>query len=174
MYLLKANRHIQTHKHTQTLNTKDTRIHIHSFFLSLTHTLPNLLKFKWFFFQMEKLISVSQTVEHSSTIISDILSRILNETVMREETICRICFNLLNDIDYHLKEAQEKTGATISWSLFRLENQKLKATSDNLLEMVDFFKTISEFLTLWTMNNLLKSSTHSYADAFPDHCFLVW
>ena len=59
---------------------------------------------------MEKLISVSQTVEHSSTIISDILSRILNETVMREETICRICFNLLNDIDYHLKEAQEKTG----------------------------------------------------------------
>jgi hypothetical protein len=29
---------------------------------------------------------------------------------MREETICRICFNLLNDIDYHLKEAQEKTG----------------------------------------------------------------
>jgi len=65
-------------------------------------------------FQMEKLISVSQTVEHSSTIISDILSRILNETVMREETICRICFNLLNDIDYHLKEAQEKTGVTFS------------------------------------------------------------
>lgn len=31
------------------------------------------------------------------------LSRILNETVMHEETICRICFNLLNDIDYHLK-----------------------------------------------------------------------
>merc|ERR1712242_382775 len=58
---------------------------------------------------MDKLISVSQTVEHSSTIISDILSRILNETVMREETICKICFNLLNDIDYHLKEAQEKT-----------------------------------------------------------------
>ena len=28
---------------------------------------------------------------------------------MREETICKICFNLLNDIDYHLKEAQEKT-----------------------------------------------------------------
>jgi hypothetical protein len=56
-----------------------------------------------------RIISVSQTVEHSSTIISDILSRILNETVMREETICRICFNLLNDIDYHLKEAQEKT-----------------------------------------------------------------
>ena len=48
-------------------------------------------------------VSVSQTVEHSSTIISDILSRILNETVMREETICRICFDLLNDIDYHLK-----------------------------------------------------------------------
>ena len=46
---------------------------------------------------------MSQTVEHSSTIISDILSRILNETVMREETICRICFDLLNDIDYHLK-----------------------------------------------------------------------
>ena len=32
--------------------------------------------------RMDKLISVSQTVEHSSTIISDILSRILNETVM--------------------------------------------------------------------------------------------
>ena len=31
--------------------------------------------------KMDKLISVSQTVEHSSTIISDILSRILNETV---------------------------------------------------------------------------------------------
>ena len=31
--------------------------------------------------RMDKLISVSQTVEHSSTIISDILSRILNETV---------------------------------------------------------------------------------------------
>jgi predicted transcriptional regulator len=59
---------------------------------------------------MEKLQSVSEKVEHSSTIVSDILSRILNETVMREETICRICFNLLNDIDYHLKEAQEKTG----------------------------------------------------------------
>ncbi len=53
--------------------------------------------------RMNKLVSVSQTVEHSSTIISDILSRILNETVMHEETICRICFNLLNDIDYHLK-----------------------------------------------------------------------
>jgi len=59
--------------------------------------------------KMDKLISVSQRVEHSSTIISDILSRILNETVMKQETICRICFNLLNDIDYHLKEAQEKT-----------------------------------------------------------------
>lgn len=59
--------------------------------------------------RMSKLVSVSQNVEHSSTIISDILSRILNETVMREETICRVCFNLLNDIDYHLKEAQEKT-----------------------------------------------------------------
>ena len=59
--------------------------------------------------KMDKLVSVSHTVEHSSTIISDILSRILNETVMREESVCRICFNLLNDIDYHLKEAQEKT-----------------------------------------------------------------
>jgi len=59
--------------------------------------------------KMEKLVSVSNTVEHSSTIISDILSRILNETVMREESVCRICFNLLNDVDYHLKEAQEKT-----------------------------------------------------------------
>ena len=59
--------------------------------------------------KMDKLVSVSHTVEHSSTIISDILSRILNETVMREEGVCRICFNMLNDIDYHLKEAQEKT-----------------------------------------------------------------
>ena len=75
------------------------------------NTLDQCLQFvAVYFLQMEKLISVSQTVEHSSTIISDILSRILNETVMREETICRICFNLLNDIDYHLKEAQEKTG----------------------------------------------------------------
>jgi len=53
--------------------------------------------------KMDKLVSVSNTVEHSSTIISDILSRILNETVLREEIVCRICFNLLNDIDYHLK-----------------------------------------------------------------------
>ena len=22
---------------------------------------------------------------------------------MREESVCRLCFNLLNDIDYHLK-----------------------------------------------------------------------
>jgi hypothetical protein len=57
---------------------------------------------------MDKLVSVSQTVSHSTTIICDILSRILNETVMREEIICKICFNLLNDIDYHLKEAQVK------------------------------------------------------------------
>jgi len=59
--------------------------------------------------KMDKLVSVSSTVQHSSTIISDILSRILSRTVMREESVCRICFNLLNDIDYHLKEAQEKT-----------------------------------------------------------------
>lgn len=60
--------------------------------------------------RMSKLVSVSHTVNQSSTvIISDILSRILKETIGREETICRICFNLLNDIDYHLKEAQEKT-----------------------------------------------------------------
>ena len=37
------------------------------------------------------------------------MSRILNETVMGEENLCRLCYNLLNDIDYHLKEAQEKT-----------------------------------------------------------------
>ena len=55
---------------------------------------------------MEKLVSVSRTVSHSSTIICDILSRILNETVMKDEIICKICFNLLDDIDYHLKEAQ--------------------------------------------------------------------
>lgn len=59
--------------------------------------------------RMEKLVSVSRTVSHSSTIICDILSRILNETVMKDEIICKICFNLLDDIDYHLKEAQEKT-----------------------------------------------------------------
>jgi len=59
--------------------------------------------------KMNKLVSVKNTVEHSSTIISDILSRILKEHVMNEESVCRICFNLLNDIDYHLKEAQEKT-----------------------------------------------------------------
>ena len=28
---------------------------------------------------------------------------------MGEENLCRLCYNLLNDIDYHLKEAQEKT-----------------------------------------------------------------
>ena len=54
----------------------------------------------------DQLIHVSKTVQHSTTIICDILSRILNETVMREEIICKICYNLLNDIDYHLKEAQ--------------------------------------------------------------------
>ena len=37
--------------------------------------------------RMDKLISVSQTVEHSSTIISDILSRILNETVSRVQAM---------------------------------------------------------------------------------------
>merc|ERR1719499_1708671 len=58
---------------------------------------------------MDKLVSVQRTVDHSSTIICDILSRILNETVMGEECVCRLCYNLLNDIDYHLKEAQEKT-----------------------------------------------------------------
>ena len=71
--------------------------------------------------KMDKLISVSQRVEHSSTIISDILSRILNETVMKQETICRICFNLLNDIDYHLKEAQEKTDEITNKFLDRYE-----------------------------------------------------
>ena len=66
--------------------------------------------------RMEKLVSVSRTVSHSSTIICDILSRILNETVMKDEIICKICFNLLNDIDYHLKEAQvrRKNFPTIS------------------------------------------------------------
>ena len=59
--------------------------------------------------KMDKLVSVSRNVSHTSTIICDILSRILNETVMEDESICKICFNLLNDIDYHLKEAQEKT-----------------------------------------------------------------
>ena len=53
--------------------------------------------------KMDKLVSVQRTVDHSSTIICDILSRILNETVMGEENVCRLCYNLLNDIDYHLK-----------------------------------------------------------------------
>ena len=56
--------------------------------------------------RMDKLVSVSRTLSHTSTIICDILSRILNETVLKDEIICKICFNLLNDIDYHLKEAQ--------------------------------------------------------------------
>ena len=56
--------------------------------------------------KMEKLVSVTQSVAHSNTIICDTLSRILNETVMEDESICKICFNLLSDIDYHLKEAQ--------------------------------------------------------------------
>lgn len=56
--------------------------------------------------RMDKLVSVSRTLSHSSTIICDTISRILNETVLEEEIICKICFNLLNDIDYHLKEAQ--------------------------------------------------------------------
>ena len=56
--------------------------------------------------RLEKLVSVTQSVAHSSTIICDTLSRILNETVMEDESICKICFNLLSDIDYHLKEAQ--------------------------------------------------------------------
>ncbi len=61
--------------------------------------------------RMNKLASVSQTVEHarSPIMLLDMLSRILNEAVMHEEMVCRICFNLLSDIDYHLKEAQEKT-----------------------------------------------------------------
>ena len=56
--------------------------------------------------RIEKLVSVTQSVAHSSTIICDILSRILNETVLEDESICKICFNLLSDVDYHLKEAQ--------------------------------------------------------------------
>ena len=59
--------------------------------------------------KMEKLVSVTQSVAHSNTIICDTLSRILNETVMEDESICKICFNLLSDIDYHLKEAQVST-----------------------------------------------------------------
>ena len=71
-------------------------------------------------------VSVSQTVEHSSTIISDILSRILNETVMREETICRICFDLLNDIDYHLKvELQSNIHVVIFPQLIQEHNSTL-------------------------------------------------
>ena len=85
--------------------------------------------------KMDKLVSVSHTVEHSSTIISDILSRILNETVMREEGVCRICFNMLNDIDYHLKEAQEKTDEITAKFLDKEKdplryNPELKVTAD--------------------------------------------
>ena len=49
----------------------------------------------------ERVEKLSQKVEHLSTIISDSLSRILNETVMNWEIICRICFNLINDIGHH-------------------------------------------------------------------------
>ena len=72
--------------------------------------------------KMDKLVSVQRTVDHSSTIICDILSRILNETVMGEESVCRLCFNLLNDIDYHLKVCDTcrwliKSPNTYSYSL---------------------------------------------------------
>ena len=60
--------------------------------------------------KMDKLVSVQRTVDHSSTIICDILSRILNETVMGEENVCRLCYNLLNDIDYHLKVSFKREG----------------------------------------------------------------
>ncbi len=58
---------------------------------------------------MNKLVSVRQTAEHRTTTISETLTRVLDEAVAREEAVCRICFNLLNDIDYHLREAQDKT-----------------------------------------------------------------
>eukprot|EP00088_Acartia_fossae_P011201 TRINITY_DN15633_c0_g1_i7.p1 TRINITY_DN15633_c0_g1~~TRINITY_DN15633_c0_g1_i7.p1 ORF type:complete len:704 (-),score=182.46 TRINITY_DN15633_c0_g1_i7:102-2213(-) len=86
--------------------------------------------------KMEKLISVSNTVEHSSTIISDILSRILNETVMREEIVCRICYNLLNDVDYHLKEAQEKTDE-ITAKFLDKEKDPLHYNPSRLLDPLD-------------------------------------
>jgi len=85
---------------------------------------------------MDKLVSVQKTVDHSSTIISDILSRILNETVMKEERLCRICFNLLNDIDYHLKEAQEKTDEVTAKFLDK-EKNPLKYNPVNPQQMVD-------------------------------------
>ena len=85
--------------------------------------------------KMDKLVSVSHTVEHSSTIISDIPSRILNETVMREESVCRICFNLLNDIDYHLKEAQEKTDEITELAEFRFRD--FNPPSRNLGRLLD-------------------------------------
>jgi len=58
----------------------------------------------------EHLLSVTQTIQNSTTLVSDILSRILNETVRKEEKICHVCCGHLNNIDFHLKEAQEITG----------------------------------------------------------------
>jgi hypothetical protein len=58
----------------------------------------------------DHLVSVTQTIQNSTTLVSDILSRILNETVKREESICNVCYGHLNNIDFHLKEAQEITG----------------------------------------------------------------
>ena len=104
--------------------------------------------------KMDKLVSVQRTVDHSSTIICDILSRILNETVMGEENVCRLCYNLLNDIDYHLKvsfmreghnlivfsyqEAQEKTDE-ITAKFLDKEKDPLRYNPE-LKVIAEFFK----------------------------------
>jgi len=60
--------------------------------------------------QLGKLAAVSRTVaRHASAIVGDILARVLSEAMDGGESVCRLCFNLLDDVDYHLKEAQEKT-----------------------------------------------------------------
>lgn len=76
--------------------------------------------------RMDKLVSVSRTLSHSSTIICDTISRILNETVLEEEIICKICFNLLNDIDYHLKEAQVREFDIIYLSWFGYQIRRFR------------------------------------------------
>ena len=86
--------------------------------------------------KIDKLVSVSRNVSHTSTIICDILSRILNETVMEDESICKICFNLLNDIDYHLKEAQEKTDEVTNKFLDKNRENKYVEQQSSMVEEI--------------------------------------
>ena len=83
--------------------------------------------------KMDKLVSVQRTVDHSSTIICDILSRILNETVMGEENVCRLCYNLLNDIDYHLKvSGGTEINARFTQSMFPIRRKPKRRLTRSL------------------------------------------